>query len=291
MKDLTNTINFLNKKRHIAIFLSTLVWIFVGICFCMFFVFIMLGLVVFSDLMPLFMVLGFISIIFCGFLSMGFVLVLKKYKQIFETTLFNVFTLDCYKDFSFSFKGTIDKNQLADNEIFNRYNNDGQSLYKGYINDIYFESCFFEYIGLEKGIKTKKGRVVIFKLNKELPHKYLIEYKKTKILKKKTKFNTVTKTESSVFNENYNIYVDDVFDSAKILSPSFISHLTDFINMYKCSVNILAKGLRIYVAVNNYNYFNFALMHKVDSLYVEQFRLELLMAYYLAKVFKYDFND
>ena len=53
----------------------------------------------------------------------------------------------------------------------------------------------------------------------------------------------------------------------------------------------LAKGLRIYVAVNNYNYFNFALMHKVDSLYVEQFRLELLMAYYLAKVFKYDFND
>ena len=42
MKDLTNTINFLNKKRHIAIFLSTLVWIFVGICFCMFFVFIML---------------------------------------------------------------------------------------------------------------------------------------------------------------------------------------------------------------------------------------------------------
>ena len=109
-------------------------------------------------------------------------------------------------------------------------------------------------------------------------------------LKKKTKFNTVTKTESSVFNENYNIYVDDVFDSAKILSPSFISHLTDFINMYKCSVNILAKGLRIYVAVNNYNYFNFALMHKVDSLCVEQFRLELLMAYYLAKVFKYDFN-
>ena len=34
----------------------------------------------------------------------------------------------------------------------------------------------------------------------------LIEYKKTKILKKKTKFNTVTKTESSVFNENSYLY-------------------------------------------------------------------------------------
>lgn len=288
---LNETIIYLNKSRHKAIFFSTLSWCLMGIFFISFFVFIFLGLLLFSDLIGLFLGLAFLGMVLAGLSILLFVKATRNYKKVFQTSLIKTFNLDCYKDLKFSFNGFIRIDNMDDKMVFNKYKGMGESLIEGKLEKASFSSCYYEYTNFQRGLKNLKGRIIMFKLDKVLPYRYLLEDKDTKILFKKLDFTKTLETESIVFNKNHTLYVDDTFKVLNFITPSFINRINDFTDLYKCHLNILAQKDRVYVAVNDYNYFTFSILKKVDEDYALKFRQELLMPARMYKVFSSDLDD
>ncbi len=290
IKDFINDeemIIFLNKKRKLAIIANVISYTLLGIGVASGFTLILVGAIAFADFRQgLFIGLGFVLFLFGGLITLLGFNKSRKYKYYFETILLDKFASNYYDDFKFNFNGYIPKTELGEKEIFNRYaSNMSECLYEGKIknSEVSFKSSYYEYMGFDKFIVNKKGRIVIFKLNEKAKFNYLIENKKTKIMFKKNKFKEKVNVESIYFNDNYNIYLDDKIDAYKIFKPSLISGLFDFIDYYKAEINLLVKNNYVYVAINNYKTFDFSIMHRVDDDYIFKFRQEILMVYRLSR--------
>ena len=258
IKDFKNDeemINFLNKKRKLAIIANIISYTLLGIGVASGFTLILVGAIAFADFRQgLFIGLGFVLFTFGGLITLLGFNKSRKYKYYFETILLDKFASNYYDDFKFNLN-----------------------------SEVSFKSSYYEYMGFDKFIVNKKGRIVIFKLNEKAKFNYLIENKKTKIMFKKNKFKEKVNVESIYFNDNYNIYLDDKIDTYKIFKPSLISALFDFIDYYKAEINLLVKDNYVYVAINNYKTFDFSIMHKVDDDYIFKFRQEILMVYRLSR--------
>lgn len=283
--NIDETIEFLNKKRKKAILGTVFIWTFFGIGFCSFFVFTLVGILAFNGLMTgLFVGLGIGLFFASGLLILLGYKFTKNYKYYFTNILVDMYAKEYYRDFKFDFNGQINKRMIADKEVLRRLNRAGECLYEGKINDILFSSSYYEYTGFEKWIKVKKGRAIVYKLPENSKYEYVLAAKKLNLNLKKLPNRYDDITESSEFNEKYDFYINDENNIYRVLTPKFIDSINEFASLYNCELSIVVKEKNVYVVVNNYNFFDFGILHKVDYDYILLFKQEILMVYRLAKI-------
>ncbi len=272
----------LNKVRRKGILGVVLSSVILGIGFLGFFAFPILAAVLENKLFFIFFGLAFLIEMFSGILLS---VALTKPRNIFIKVLLEYLGEKYYQNFSVNYKKYIPKSSIKDKKILKKYKEDMPGFYySGNVFDLSFETSYFEFVKIKNMIPSeRKGRIIIFKLPNKIDYSLLIESKSTKANYNDDSFKKVN-TEINSFNEKYNFYVKDTKNAYKILTPSFLAYLNDFINNQDCKLNLLCEEEYAYALIYDYsNRFVYKLTRKVDLNYIEDFLTEVKIVYDLAK--------